>query len=74
MHSQKFVLFPRQLREGDGWKLGMEYERIEYAPGVCLINIVLIPLLKVALNRARKGGSSSFSALPTLNAASSARA
>ncbi len=37
-----------------GWKLGVEYEGIEYTLAVCFINIVWIALLGLAFFRARE--------------------
>jgi hypothetical protein len=37
-----------------GWKLGVEYEGIEYTRAVCLINVAWIALLTLAFVRARK--------------------
>lgn len=41
-----------------GWKLGVEYQGIEYTRAVCFINIVWVALLTTAFVRVRKTGPS----------------
>jgi hypothetical protein len=41
-----------------GWKLGVDYEGIEYTRAVCFINLIWIVLLAIAFLRVRKTGSS----------------